>query len=222
GLKVSEFAFMVKNKVRLQGLARLGMPVPLTGTGMAFPFEALSEVDLATGDIVEDMRLGVELAEKDMGAQYCDQAQVYSYFPNSESAEKTQRERWEHGHLSTIKRFAPRLLKRALGKPSLKALVMMLDLLVPPLSLLVMMIGAALAAASAWGYYFDDWIHAKILGGYFMLLLLTILMTWYIHGRSILSLGELAHIPIYVVSKIFLYAGYLVRKQTAWIRTDRH
>src|SRR5438067_1718063 len=36
--QVSAFAFLVKNVVRPRGLARLGAPCLLTGTGMAFPW----------------------------------------------------------------------------------------------------------------------------------------------------------------------------------------
>ena len=220
-VKVSEFAFMVKNQLRLRGLAMLGMPVPLTGTGMAFPWQALASAKLATGDIVEDMRLGVELAEKDMGTGYCDKALVYSYFPTSEAAERTQRERWEHGHLSTLKQFAPRLFKRAFTGPSVKAFGMALDLIIPPLSLLVMLIGATFVVSLGLGLIFGAWHYSIQAGGYMVLLILSIALTWLKHGREILSLKQLLQIPIYIVSKIAIYIGYIVRKQTKWIRTDR-
>lgn len=222
GVKVSEFAFMVKNKIRLRGLSRLGMPVPLTGTGMAFPWQAIANAKLATGDIVEDMRLGVELAEHGMGATYCDAAQVYSYFPTSEEAERTQRERWEHGHLSTLSQFAPRLLKRAITKPSIDALGMMIDLAIPPLSLLVIIITAACGFFLAWAILFSDWIYLTVSSLYLAGLLVTILITWFFHGRTILSFRVLLYIPVYIVSKIVIYIGYVIRKQTKWIRTDRN
>ncbi len=222
GVKVSEFAFKVKNKIRLRGLSRLGMPVPLTGTGMAFPWKALASAKLATGDIVEDMRLGVELAENGMGATYCDEAQVHSFFPTSEAAEKTQRERWEHGHLSTLRAFVPRLFKRAIAGPSAEALGMMLDLLIPPLSLLVMIIGSVFVGFIAYAWLFDTWLYVTIAGNYLALLMVVIGITWFLHGRDILSAKQMLHIPIYIVSKIVVYVGYIVRKQTKWIRTDRH
>lgn len=222
GVKVSEFAFMVKNRIRLRGLSRLGMPVPLTGTGMAFPWQAIANAQLATGDIVEDMRLGVELAEHGMGATYCDAAKVFSYFPTSKEAERTQRERWEHGHLSTLTQFAPRLLKRAITKPSIEALGMMIDLLIPPLSLLVIVISATWSFFLVWAILFSDWIYLTISSAYLAGLLFSILLTWFFHGRTILSLKALLHIPVYIASKIVIYIAYIIRKQTKWIRTDRH
>lgn len=220
-VKIAEFAFLIKNKIRPRGLHRLGMPVPLTGAGMAFPFETLSQAQLATGDIVEDMRLGVELAECDLGAGYCDEALVYSYFPKSETAEKTQRERWEHGHLNILNEFVPRLLKRAIRACSLKALVMALDLLIPPLSLLVMIVFSALGFSFLWGLSFGNWEHFHISMRYLMLIGVSVALIWARYGRNILSPNELLHIPMYIASKIAVYTRFALGRQTSWIRTDR-
>lgn len=222
GLKVSEFAFLVKNKIRLRGLARLGLPVPLTGTGMAFPWDAISNSRLATGDIVEDMRLGVELVERGNGATYCDEACVYSFFPTSEEAETSQRERWEHGHLSTLRQFVPRLLIRAVSACDLKSLGMAFDLVIPPLSLLVMLVLVACFAFAGLGLISGQWYYFNVSAAYLMLLSGVTGLTWFFHGRLILSGRELAHIPIYVFTKITIYIAYLLRKQTKWIKTDRN
>jgi len=58
---ISEFAFLVKNAARPAGLDRLGLPVLLTGTGIALPWDTLKSVSLASGDLVEDMKLGLDL-----------------------------------------------------------------------------------------------------------------------------------------------------------------
>ena len=48
-------------------------------------------------------------------------ALVYSYFPTSEAAERTQRERWEHGHLGIFKTILLHAcLKGLLPGPALK------------------------------------------------------------------------------------------------------
>ncbi len=220
-VKVSEFAFLVKNKIRLRGLARMGMPVPLTGTGMAFPWDIIADAQLANGDIVEDMRLGVELAEHNQGATYCDEALVFSYFPTNEAAEQTQRERWEHGHLNTLRQFVPRLLTHAFVKGSTPALAMAVDLMIPPLSLLVMIIGAAWGFFLLWGIVFSQWLFFQLSQQYLMILALVIGVVWFAHGRHILTAKEMLQIPIYVISKISVYVGYIIRKQTKWIRTER-
>src|SRR5436305_1895550 len=78
---LAAFAFRVKNLVRPRGLDRLGLPCLLTGSGMAFPWAVIRSAPLAGGDIVEDMRLGVELALAGTPPLFCPEAEVAGEFP---------------------------------------------------------------------------------------------------------------------------------------------
>lgn len=60
--RIATFAWHVKNKVRPMGFQALGLPCQLMGTGMAFLWLDVSKVNLASGHIVEDMKLGTDLA----------------------------------------------------------------------------------------------------------------------------------------------------------------
>jgi glycosyltransferase involved in cell wall biosynthesis len=60
--RIAQFAWIVKNKIRPLGLHRLGLPCQLMGTGMAFPWSCLATGSLATGHLVEDLKLGIDLA----------------------------------------------------------------------------------------------------------------------------------------------------------------
>jgi len=60
--RIAEFAWLVKNKVRPLGAKALGLPCQLMGTGMAFLWEDINKISLASGHIVEDMKLGIDLA----------------------------------------------------------------------------------------------------------------------------------------------------------------
>src|SRR5262249_18472589 len=55
--RVAEFAWRAKNWIRPLGLHRLGLPCQLMGTGMAFPWAVIRTAELASGRIVEDLRL---------------------------------------------------------------------------------------------------------------------------------------------------------------------
>src|SRR3984957_17440651 len=52
-MQIAEFAWVVKNLVRPMGLGKLGLPCQLMGSGMAFPWMSISNMDLADGHIVE-------------------------------------------------------------------------------------------------------------------------------------------------------------------------
>ena len=61
--KIIEFAWIVRNLVRPLGYARLGLPCQLMGSGMAFPWSAIKNINLANGNLVEDMKLGIDLSK---------------------------------------------------------------------------------------------------------------------------------------------------------------
>src|SRR5208283_3138044 len=94
--QLSAFAFRIKNIVRPLGMARLGLPCLLTGTGMAFPWLLIRSAPLATGNIVEDMKLGLDLAVAGQPPKLCSEARVSGELPSVRRAAVTQRTRWEH------------------------------------------------------------------------------------------------------------------------------
>ncbi|MCH8830818.1 MAG: glycosyltransferase, partial [Planctomycetes bacterium] len=68
---VSELGFRFKNLVRPLGVAKLGLPCHLMGTGMAIPWKLFRETSLAGDHLAEDMQFGVELALKGHAALFC-------------------------------------------------------------------------------------------------------------------------------------------------------
>lgn len=108
--RVAMFAFRVKNWVRPLGLRALNLPCQLMGTGMAFPWEIISAANLATGAAVEDLKLGLDLARTGHPPLFCPSAGVSSQFASSIKGAKSQRQRWEQGHISMIAKTIPRLI----------------------------------------------------------------------------------------------------------------
>jgi cellulose synthase/poly-beta-1,6-N-acetylglucosamine synthase-like glycosyltransferase len=220
--KIAEFAWMVKNQVRPLGLMKLGLPCQLMGTGMVFPFELVKQIKLGSSNIVEDMKLGLDCAVAGYPPVFCPEALVESYFPEDENSVKTQRTRWEHGHLGVIFSETFGLLKSAIANRDVNSLVMSLDLMIPPLAFLVLILLAFILTLSVLvGLFGVGSIALKILLSITCLLGVALLAAWYRFARNIISLKELFWIPVYVVSKVPLYVGYWVRRQTEWIRTNR-
>lgn len=220
GSQVSAFAFKFKNLVRARGLSRLGFPVNLTGTGMAFPWRDIAALDIANGNIVEDMAMGVELMLRGKGALYVDAAKVHSSLPASDHASDSQRTRWEHGHMETIQVLVPRLLREGLkGKPRLFCNA--LDLAIPPLSLFVMLNIACLLLLLVASALFDI---EGLLAWHFsvgLLLAIGIVAAWYRYARDLLPASSLRAVPAYAINKFGLYRRFFGNRQTQWVRTDR-
>lgn len=61
-IEVARFALLLRNVLRPRGLAALGLPCQLTGSGMAFPWTVIAEARLASDDLVEDLKLGLDCA----------------------------------------------------------------------------------------------------------------------------------------------------------------
>ncbi len=218
--KIAAFAWVVKNQVRALGQYRLGMPCPLMGTGMAFPWHIINCMNLATGDLVEDMLLGGELVAAGHAPVFCSAAYVTSDFPDSDQAARTQRQRWEHGHLSMILNYFPSLLKIVLKRGDLRGMFFVLDMMVPPLALqsMLMLLGLGITGIAAW-FGHDLPLQVMLVGtGLFVLALLT---AWYRYAREVIGLQQLVQIPLYLLSKISLYVAYLFSREKNWVKTKR-
>jgi cellulose synthase/poly-beta-1,6-N-acetylglucosamine synthase-like glycosyltransferase len=217
----SALAFAIKNLVRPRGLARLGLPCPLTGTGMAIPWELIKTVPFAKHSIVEDMQLGIDLAIAGYPARLCEEAMVTGLLPSSLSAASLQRRRWEHGHLGTILSQVPRLVGWSLRKGSFRLLAMALDLAVPPLALLcllwfLVLAGAAVMAART-GYRIPLGAgvgEGLFLGG-------AVLAAWGGHLRNKIPFITLLWAPFYIFWKIPLYLRFVFARERKWVRTPR-
>jgi len=218
---VSALAFMVKNLVRPSGLRRMGGPCLLTGTGMAFPWEVISRAKLASGNIVEDMQLGLDLALAGHAPLFCEQARVTGKLPEQNAAATTQRTRWEHGHLQTLFTQVPRLIKGAFKHRKLSAFALALELCVPPLSLLVMMVLGATGLSILAAKFGASWMASQMLLSGLAVSMLCIFAAWAKFGRDQLPFTSLLAAPFYVAWKIPLYFAFIVKPQKEWVRTDR-
>lgn len=223
GLKVqiAEFAWCVKNRVRAQGWARLGLPCSLMGSGMAFVWRDLALIELASGHIVEDLKMGLDFCRSGKPPLFCPGALVSSDFPRSDEGLSTQRTRWEHGHLGVILSDAPRLLLEAIRKGNLNLLAMTADLLVPPLALLTLLL--VVAFCLSWLVVLLGGALAPALIASFGLALLgvSVLLAWSRFGRGIIAFSALLYAPFYALKKIPLYIGFVLKRQVDWVRSKR-
>ena len=223
GLKsrISEFAWVVKNHVRPTAFLRLGLPCQLMGTGMAFPWSIIGKAPLASGHLVEDMQLGIDLALAGVPPLFCVEARVTSVFPSSDVGAVAQRTRWEHGHLSVIASGAPRLLAGAVTRRRLDLAAMALDLCVPPLASLALST-SAICALAALLYLLTGKIAPLLVAlAAAVAMGLAIGLAWRSFGRGILSLADLLAAPGYALAKLPIYARVLTRRQQEWIRARR-
>ena len=219
---VAAFAWRVKNFVRPLGLSVLGLPCQLTGSGMALPWSAIRSVNLASGNIVEDMALGIELAMRDEPALYCPEAEVVSTFPTTNKALQTQRRRWEQGHFRTILVSAAPLIIKGISRRNVEQIALGLDLTIPPLSALFFLISGALVMCLMLRWFGYSIALAYVAAADTTALLLAVAVAWRVYGQDTLPASALPRIAPYLINKLRVYQSILMSKGAAqWTRTDR-
>ena len=220
--RVAEFAWRVKNWMRPLGLKALGLPCQLVGTGMAFPWDVICSVNVASGSLVEDLKLGLDLASNGHAPVFCPSARVVSEFAQSAAATRTQRERWEGGHLGLILTTSPGLLFKALAKGNWDMLSLALDLAVPPLSLLGLLVLGILGATLSYALIGFSWWPAIASVATLGAFSLAVSLAWFKVGRDVVPVRALSSIALYILGKIGLYRVILLNKANGeWIRTER-
>ena len=220
-VQISSFAFMIKNLVRQRGLQRLAGRVHLTGTGMALPWDVFICADLGGSNVVEDLALGVDLADRAAMPRLVSQSTVLSP-ASSTRGTLVQRRRWEGGYLAVAMSTGPAALLRSLRRVDLEDFCAAFDLLVPPVALLVLANFVALVLGGlcvlvhgpAWPLF------TQLAVGIFTAFVVA--AAWLIEGRRFVSGRTLLFLPLYVLWKLPMYAG-LVRRGAPkeWLRTGR-
>ena len=96
-----------------------------------------------------------------------------------------------------------------------------LDLSVPPLSLLVAIWLAAFAASLLAAILGTSPIPVLLLGVQGLLILVSIVGAWAKLGLANISGSTLLSVPFYILWKIPLYLGFILKWQTKWVGTER-
>jgi cellulose synthase/poly-beta-1,6-N-acetylglucosamine synthase-like glycosyltransferase len=208
--QVAEFAWRVKNWVRPLGLSALGLPCQLMGTGMAFPWAVIHSANLGSGQIVEDLEIGLNLALAGTPPLFCPAAVVTSCFPLSVVGAERQRRRWERGHIAMILKSVPRLLPKAIANRNWRLLLLVLLVA----GMLVMVTAAALLGFA--------WVGLVITMVSLFAFIAAACLAWIKWGRDVLPPRAIFSIAPYVLGKLGLYRQIVSAKTDAeWIRTDR-
>ncbi|MBX2809209.1 MAG: glycosyltransferase family 2 protein [Cellvibrionaceae bacterium] len=219
--KVSEFAWLIKNKLRPLGLKNLGGPCQLMGTGMAFPVPLIYNTELASGCIVEDMKLGLDLALAGQAPKFTLAAGVVSYFPESTEVSEGQKSRWVQGHMQMIVQYAPRLLLKFLKTGDIQRLLMALDLLIPPLMLFLVMSLVVFMFSAVVALLVGGSVSLYLAALAMVFLIAGIYFSWLFEGRNIISGRELLSGVLQLLKKFSVYTQVLTDKRREWNKTSR-
>jgi cellulose synthase/poly-beta-1,6-N-acetylglucosamine synthase-like glycosyltransferase len=225
GLRAAALA--ARHHLRPLGRVRLGGSCGLFGNGMAFRRSMLRR-HRWSGHLVEDAELQIELLLAGHRVVYASDARVFAEMPTSLEHAGSQNKRWELRRLQLLRTYGASILRQSLRGPAgqrLAAADEMIDLLVPPLSVLAAS-HAGLAVLNGAGAALGSRRHRFLLGinvAAVCVLVAHVLVALRSVRAPAAVYRSLAHAPAYAFWKLRTWLEVLMRPRTVrWTRTRRN
>lgn len=205
--------------VRSRARERLQLSCGVRGNGWCVTHSLLREIPYRFFSLAEDLEFGIALGMAGYRVEYAGEAFSNADMAVTEKAARSQRQRWGKGRMDMVRWRTLPLLRAAIRKPSMVCLDLALDLLVPPLSYLILnvvLLAVAAAVLMLWSPDTEFWFFwavgcAAVLAGY-------VLRGWQLSRIGPRGLLALAHVPGFLFWRVKLL---LVRKTSEWVRTER-
>ncbi|WP_292002849.1 glycosyltransferase family 2 protein [Chlorobium sp.] len=211
-------AFNVFNHLRVAGACLLGGSCMLKGNGMAFRTTLLQRTGWPSHSIVEDMEYSLLLLQQGISVHYNPEAVIRSEMVRSGKNASSQRSRWEGGRFTLVAQLTLPIFKRFIATGSPKYLVALAELVVPPLSLLVLLFAAGTLLALVPGN--PRWLALPAV--WWAILIFYVASGQLQRNAPLSTWAVLLAAPLYILWKIPLYAAMLIRRKSeTWIRTAR-
>jgi cellulose synthase/poly-beta-1,6-N-acetylglucosamine synthase-like glycosyltransferase len=205
--------------VRSRARGRLGMSCGIHGNGWCVTHQLLERVPYRAFSLTEDLEYGIELGLAGFRVEYADEAHSDADMVSGEQIAGKQRQRWEDGRFQLIRTKTLPLFKAAILRRDAVCFDLAVDLIVLPLSYVVLNVAAVILLAgfaSWWEPSLRAWIWVGL--GYGLCLAVYVMRGWQLSGLGAQGLLDLARAPGYVIWKILLM---LRRRTSGWVRTDR-
>ena len=220
--RLMRIAFATFHGVRSLARERLGLSCGLRGNGMCFTSKLIREIPHRAHSVVEDLEYGILLGSAGHRVFYAADVEVLGEMTGNEKASRTQRQRWEGGRLALMKTFGLPLLWRGIRERKPLLMDLALDVLVPPLSWLVLGSTLGLALALLLSFLCGYWLDAVFVFGVgFFCLLVYVFRGWQLSGAGLRGLLDLACAPWFVFWKLALLLTGKNKPPQTWVRTQR-
>jgi glycosyltransferase involved in cell wall biosynthesis len=210
------------HRLRSLGRERLAVSCGLRGNGMCFAAGLLRDVRHEAFSVVEDLEYGLRLGETGHRVVYAPEAHVFGEMVTTEGASRSQRRRWEGGR-ARMRHQGWALLSAALWRRDGVLLDLAFDVLLPPLSTLVLVVAlgtlvtCVVAAVGAGGATMAGLAMWAFCGG---CLSIYLIRGWQLSGTGSRGMLSLVHVPGYMAWKLML----TLRRdhgRGVWVRTVR-
>jgi cellulose synthase/poly-beta-1,6-N-acetylglucosamine synthase-like glycosyltransferase len=216
-LSIAKAAFHI---VRSRARERLGLSCGIRGNGWAVTHTLLDQVPYRAFSLTEDLEYGISLGMAGFRVAYADESHSNAEMVSAESDARKQRQRWESGRFQLIRNMTVPLLRQAVRGRSRVCFDLACDLMVLPLSYVVLNVVALLVLAGIAALVqpaVQAWMWVGL--GCGAALVLHILRGWQLSGTGLQGLADLARAPFFLLWKILVMLRGNQSKE--WVRTKR-
>lgn len=133
--RLTDLAFRCKTDWQYPGMVRLGMSIPLRGSGMAFSRRIIEKHGWSAASLTEDLDFSLDLLLGGQTVAYAPEAGFWHYMPPSPQAAQEQRRRWSAGETELARRRLVPFLATRLRQGRWREALAGLQLVTPPFSL---------------------------------------------------------------------------------------
>jgi cellulose synthase/poly-beta-1,6-N-acetylglucosamine synthase-like glycosyltransferase len=210
--------FALMHDLRGRGKARLGISCGLWGNGMVIDRAVLERTGWDAFSAVEDAEQHLKLLAAADKVTYVPDTAVYGHMPTSFRAAEGQQVRWEGGRIALARRYWRTLLAATVRQRSASPLAALVELALPPLSVLA--VGAVGLTAVALAFASLPVAAVAVVNVAALALYVGVgLLLSGLPPRTYLALVQ---VPRFIAWKLLLYGRQLMRRTgPAWIRTTR-
>ena len=217
--RISAFAWMFMNKVRMRGLDRLSDTSRITGSGFALPWPIAKNINVASGEVVEDLALTFSMTEKGSAPIFASDVFVYSEVPDDVEERIRQSARWEHGSQALARKLVSSSLWHAVVSRNFSLFALAVDLAVPPMVRLAMLVLVANTIAVLTFFVTGAFAPLGLSLLAAILMGMNVLAAWAVYGRDILSFSDLFMIDGFFRLKRRVYGADAKRSARVWSPT---
>lgn len=206
------------HKIRSRARERMGLSCGIRGNGWCVTHALLDKMPYRSFSLTEDIEFGIDLGLAGYRVAYCDESHVNGEMVTTEHAARSQRQRWEGGRIGLIREKVPALLRTAVARHSLVCLDLAFDLLVLPLSYVVVNVAGIITLGVLNP---DGFRSALLMVGLIDLLAVAVYVCrgWMLSGIGIVGICDLLRVPVFLFWKLLIIRFH--PKPNTWIRTKR-
>jgi 1,2-diacylglycerol 3-beta-glucosyltransferase len=215
-------AFLLINRVRPVGRARLGLPCTLQGNGMLLARSTLEAHPWEAFTSTEDLEYSIDLRLAGVRIEFVRGAIVRSPTAPTARAAELQSERWEGGKVNVARTMVPALVRDGLRHARLSSLEAAFALVVPPLGLLAGATAAGAVASSALAAVgAASWWAALPWGAALGAIVAFVLIGLWAAEAPASAYLALAHGPGLALRKLVRVRRIFAHRAESWVRTER-